>query len=239
VRNICWQWLERTALLLQPHECEAVLGDLAETGESAWQGFLGVLGLVVRRRLMPGKAWRPRLASLGLAFPATMLLLGFSLTVSQTYQRLIATTFRTSGLTVGLGLLMLFCNVLLLMGWCWTGGFVVGSFPRRIARVSMVLSFLPCLFCLAWLHVESLSRFCLLLFLLPAIWGVVRGFEVAQIRPGAALILALAVTLLTIPTWSTTGAWIPNWALSWPAWYLVATAWRRPTAKGMSHWQTV
>jgi hypothetical protein len=29
---------------------------------------------------------------------------------------------------------------------------------------------------------------------------------------------------LTIPTWSSGGAWIPNWALSWPAWFLVATA---------------
>lgn len=229
-----------TALLLEPEECEAVLGDLAETGESAWQGFLGILGLVIRRRLAPGKDWRPWLVSFGLAFPASMLLMGFSLTVSQTYQRLIdATIFKTSGLTVGLGLWMLFCNALLLMGWFWTGGLVVGSLSRRTVRVSIALSFLPCMFCLAWLHVESLSRFCLLIFLLPAIWGVVRGLQVAQIRPSAALTLAVAVTLLTIPTWSSTGAWIPNWALSWPAWYLVATAWRRPPAKGVHHWRTV
>jgi len=39
-------------------------------------------------------------------------------------------------------------------------------------------------------------------------------------------VLAVALTALTIPTWSSKGAWIPNWALSWPAWYLVATAQR-------------
>jgi hypothetical protein len=36
--------------------------------------------------------------------------------------------------------------------------------------------------------------------------------------------LAAGLTVLTIPTWNTKGLWIPNWALSWPAWYLVATA---------------
>jgi hypothetical protein len=48
--------------------------------------------------------------------------------------------------------------------------------------------------------------------------------RIAQIKLSSALALAVAITLMTIPTWNNRGAWIPNWALSWPAWYLVATA---------------
>jgi len=64
----------------------------------------------------------------------------------------------------------------------------------------------------------------LLLFLLPAIWGVRRGLQIARIKMSSALVLAVGVTVLTMPAWGTSGPWIPNWALSWPAWYLVLTA---------------
>ena len=90
--------------------------------------------------------------------------------------------------------------------------------------VSAVLSFAPCLFCLERFRVESLSRFCLLLFLPPAVWGVRRGLQIARVRFSPAMVLAMALTVLSIPAWSSKGSWIPNWALSWPAWYLVATS---------------
>jgi hypothetical protein len=48
--------------------------------------------------------------------------------------------------------------------------------------------------------------------------------RVILIERTSAIVLALAVTVLTIPAWSRTGLWIPNFLLSWPAWYLVATA---------------
>jgi hypothetical protein len=138
------------------------------------------------------------------------------------------------------GIWLLFCNVFLLVGWSWTGGFVVGSLSRRTVWVSAALSFLPCMFCLARFRVESLSRFCLLLFLVPAIWGVRRGLQIADIKLSTAIVLAVAATVLTIPTWGSRGPWIPNWALSWPAWYLVATARKatsrtlgRPTSSGL------
>jgi hypothetical protein len=170
--------------------------------------------------------------------PGSLLLMGFSLSVSQTYQRLIhPTIFKATGLTVGPGLTLLLCNVFLLACWSWTGGFVMGSISRRTVRVSAVLSFLPCVFCLARFRVESLSRFSLLLFLLPAVWGVCRGVQIAQIRLRSALILAAAITLLTIPTWTSKGSWIPNWALSWPAWYLVAMAWRDHAGRERARWR--
>jgi hypothetical protein len=220
--GMVWSLVDVFSRLLEREEREAVRGDLAEAGESAWQALWDVLGLVIRRQALLWKNWRPWLAAFGLALPGSFLLMGFSLSVSSAYQRIF-----DPKITVGAGFWLLACNILLLIAWAWTGGFVVGSVSRRTVWVSAALSFAPCLFCFTRFRVESLSRFCLLLFLLPAIWGVHRGLRIAQIRLSAAIVLALGVTILTIPAWSSKGPWIPNWALSWPAWYLVATA-RRP-----------
>jgi hypothetical protein len=225
--SIGWSFIDVLSGLLEREEREAVQGDLIEAGESAWQGLLAVLGLVIRRQLLLWKNWRPWLAAFGLALPSSFLLMGFSLSVSRAYQHFIGpTVLSATGLTVGPGFVLLLCNVLLLAAWSWTGGFVVGSVSRRTVWVSAALSFAPCLFCLERFRVESLSRFCLLLFLLPAIWGVQRGLRLVRIKLSAAIVLALGVTALTIPMWSSSGPWIPNWALSWPAWYLVVTAQR-------------
>lgn len=225
--SVAWSFVESASRLLDRSEREAVLGDLAETGEDVWQGLFGILGLVVRQQFVLWKNWRPWLASLGLALPGSLLLMGFSLSISQAYQRLINTTvFHGTDLTVPPGLALLLCNAVLLVGWSWTGGFVMGSVSRRTVRISSAFSFVPCLFCLERFRVESLSRFCLLFFLLPAVWGVWRGLQIAKIRLRSAVALAAMITALTIPAWGNKGAWIPNWALSWPAWYLVATALR-------------
>jgi hypothetical protein len=226
--GIGWSLVDFVSQLLERDEREAVRGDLAEAGENAWQGLLDVLGLVIRRQAGLWKNWRPWLAAFGLALPGSLLLMGFSVSVSRSYQQFIdPVILKATGLAVGPGFSLLMCHTLLLVGWSWAGGFVVGSVSRRTVWVSAALSFLPCLFCLARFHVESLSRLCLLIFLLPAIWGVRQGLRIAQIKLGSAIVLALGVTVLTIPTWSSRGQWIPNWALSWPAWYLVATA-RKP-----------
>lgn len=236
--SLGWSVVEVACHLLEREEREVVLGDLAESEESAWQGLLDVLGLLVRRQLALWRSWRPWLASFGLALPGSLLLMGFSLSVSQAYQRLIGPTiFKTTGLTLGPGLTLLLCNVLLLIAWSWTGGFVMGSLSRRTVRVSVVLSFAPCLFCLARFRLETLSRFCLLLFLLPAAWGVRRGLQVARIKLRSAVLLAVSITALSIPAWGSKGSWIPNWALSWPTWYLVATAWRRSRADEEKIWR--
>jgi hypothetical protein len=227
--TLTWRVVETASQLLDRDERDAVLGDLVEARETAGEAVLAVLGFVARRHLLLWKSWRPWLAAFGLALPCSLLLMGFSLSVSQAYRRFIdPAILNATGLTLGPAFWLLLCNILLLVGWSWTGGFVVGSVSRRTVRVSAALAFLPCLFCLARFRVESLSRFCLLLFLPPAIWGVRRGLQIARIKLGAAIVLAVAVTALTIPAWSSPGPWIPNWALSWPAWYLVATA-QRPT----------
>jgi hypothetical protein len=215
------------ACWLEPCEREAVLGDLAETGASAGKSALEILGLVLRRQANLWKNWRPWLAAFGLAFPCSLLLMGFSLSITQTYRRLLdPSVLHAAWLPLPPGVLLLLCNAFLLAAWSWTGGFVVGALSRRTLWVSAALSLLPCVFCLERFRIESISRFCLLLFLPPAIWGVFHGLRIARIKRTSAIVLALAMTALTIPAWSSHGPWIPNWALSWPAWYLVATSWR-------------
>jgi hypothetical protein len=222
---LIWSLVDRVAQCLERDEREAVLGDLVEAGESGWQALPGVLSLIIRRQAILWKNWRPWLASFGLAIPGSLLLMGFSLSVSQSYQQAVdPAIFRTTGMMVRPGLWFLLCNIFLLVAWSWTGGFVMGSVSRRTAWVSALSSFIPCVFCLARFRVESLSRFCLLLFLLPAIWGALRGLRVIRIERTSAIVLAVAITVLTIPAWARTGPWIPNFLLSWPAWYLVATA---------------
>lgn len=237
--NLAWSVVELASRLLETSEREAVLGDLVESRETTLQSLCGVLGLALRRQVVLWKHWRPWLASFGLALPCSLLLMGFSLSISQAYQRLInATVFHGTSITLGPGVALLLSNLILLLAWSWTGGFVMGSLSRRTIRVSIFLSFLPCVFCLARFRVESLSRFCMLLFILPAAWGLYRGLRIAQIRLRSAVLLALTITVLTIPTWSHKGSWIPNWALSWPAWYLVATAVATSASKERNRWRT-
>jgi len=220
-----WFWVNALAQLLERDDCEVVLGDLAESGEGTAQALGNVLGLLLRRQAAVWKNWRPWLAAFGLALPGSFLLMGFSLSVSRAYQQMIGpAVWHATGFTWGPGFTLLLCNAALLIGWGWSGGFVVGSISRRTLWVSAVLTFAPCLFCLERFRIESLSRFCLLLFLPAAIWGVRQGLAVVRIKRSAAILLALGLTALTIPAWSSQGAWLPNWALSWPAWYLVAIA---------------
>ena len=216
--RVDWSLVEAVAQLLERDEREAVLGDLLEAGVGAWRGLIDVGGLVVREQVGLWKSWRPWVAAFGLALPGSLLLMGTSISVSWKFQRLMG-----SSEMMGAGLLMLFCNALLLVGWAWTGGFVVGSVSRQTVWVSVAACWSPCLFCLMRFRESSLSRLCLLLFLVPAVWGVRWGLRRTRMRLGSAMFLAVALTLLMIP-WHGRGTWIFNWALIWPTWYMVATA---------------
>jgi hypothetical protein len=232
-----WTLINYASRLLEPDEREAVLGDLLEAGDNAWQGFLGVLGLVFRREALLWRNWRPWLAGFGVAFPSSFLLMGASLSVSWSYMRLLCPELlQQASLTRPSATFVLLCQGLLLIGWSWTGGFVVGSLSRRTLWASSFLCYSPCLFCLSRFRVASLSPLCLLLFLLPAIWGVRQGLRISSIKFSTAIVLAVAVTLLMFPDWSsadqhwwTAPRWTLNWLLIWPAWYLVAMALKSPT----------
>ena len=225
--GINWFLVEVASQLLERDERETVLGDMVEAGEGDWHGLLGVLGLIIRRQVGLWKTWRPWFAAFGLALPCSFLLMGFSVSISWTYRHLMdAKVFQANELASSLRLLPLICHVLLLIGCSWTSGFVVGSMSRRTLWVSIAATCSPCLFCLARFRIESLSRLCLLLFLLPAIVGVCQGLRRARIQLAQATVLAAAVTVLMILMWSGSAAWFLNWALIWPAWYMVATAQR-------------
>ena len=222
--SISWSLVDVASQLLGRKEREVVRGDLMEADEGAWQSLLAIFGLVVRREADVWRSWRPWLTAFGLALPSSFLLMGVSVSISSAYQHLMVSKFPQANGLVGSGLLLLICRVLLLIGWAWTGGFVLGSMSRRTLWVSVAATCSPCLFCLTRFHIESLSRFCLLLFLVPAIWGVRQGLRVTRIKLSWAIVLAAGVTVLMIFAWSSIGLWIFNWALLWPTWSMVATA---------------
>jgi hypothetical protein len=222
-----WPLVELTSKLLERDEREAVLGDLAESSESAWHGLLDVFGLVLRREAGVWKTPRPWLAGFGVALPISFLLMGVSLSVSCTYQRLIHHKVYDCWWPTGHeGFSLLVCHILLLITWSWAGGYVVGVVSRRTLWVSAALSLLPSVICLGGFRLEALSRLSLFLFLLPAILGVRQGMRNARISLRSASLLALTITVLMISAWSSKALWIFNWALILPTWYLVATTWR-------------
>ena len=220
-----WPLVEVAARLLERDEREAVLGDLLETGEGAWRGLLDVLGLVVRRQLLHWKNWQPWLAVFGLALPGSLFLMGVSVSVSSMYERLIDHRILIgSSHAIHEGFLQLLCRGLLLIGCSWACGFVMGSLSRRTLWVSIASSCFPCLLCLVRFREPSLSRLCLFLFLLPAIWGVRQALRSIRINLALAIFLAIAITTLMILPSNGRGLWTLNWSLVWPAWYIVATA---------------
>jgi hypothetical protein len=227
MNGIAWVSVELASRLLEHDEREAVLGDLLEANQSAGQGLLDVFGLVLRRQAGLWKDFRPWLAGFVVALPSSYLLTYVSVSVSCTFQRLVNHRVYDKWWPTGQeGFSLLLCHIFLLIAWSWASGYVVGSLSRRTVWVSAALSLFPSVyFCFPAIPLESLSRLCLFLFLLPAILGVHQGMRNARISLRSASFLALTVTVLMISAWSGKALWILNWALILPAWYLVATAW--------------
>jgi hypothetical protein len=217
--------LEVAAHALHPAERAAVLGDLSEAGKSGWSGVLEVLGLVIRRQADQWRDWQPWAAAFGLALPGSFALMGISVSIRLGYQRVAGVgTLDLTSLTT------LVCQIVLLVAGAWTGGFVVGSISRRTLGVSAALCASPCLFCLSRFHIGSLSRLSLLLFLLPALLGVLHALRRGRVRLEVAGAIAAATTLVMVMSWTGKGLWILHAALLWPSWYLVATTRSRETA---------
>jgi hypothetical protein len=217
------------ARLLEPGEREAVLGDLEEAGEAGWRAGPPILGLALRRQAVPWKGWRPWCAALGLALPESFLLMGASLSVYEAGGRIAGPGGGTPAGSAAAVLLAV--HLLLLVGWSWSGGYLVGSLSRRTLWASLAAVAVPCLFCLARFQVPAVSPAALLLFLGPAAWGVRRGLKPAPLGPGAAAAIALGVTFLTIAAAGGDGraagtcrGWVFDLALCLPPWLLLARA---------------
>ena len=217
-----WAAAQAAARLLEPYDREAVLGDLAESGESGWRALFDVVGLVILRQLLHLRKWQPWAAVFGFAVPLSFLLMGVSVAVSSMSVRLVGGLVPAQG---GIGKLL--CTGLLLVGCSWACGFAIGSLSRRTLWVSAASSLIACSFCFGRFNETSLSRFCLFLFLFPAIWGIRHALRPIRIHSAFAIFLATAMTSLLIYLLSSRSPWTLNWALAWPAWYVVATSARR------------
>ena len=219
--NIAWKLIEAMALRLTPQEREIVLGDLIETRKTAWRGLLEISGLVVRRQLQLWKDWRPWLAAPVLTLPCSFLLMGFSFAISSELQIHFAFGLQRNLFSAQPAeAVSLLCQVLVLMICAWAAGFTVASLSRRTFAASAICCALPCLFCLLRFRQESLPRFCLLLFLFPAIAGVCFSRRGGRINRRRAFALALAATISMAVLAVRGHLWVLNWELIAPVWYL-------------------
>ena len=179
---------EMATIFLAPKDRDAVLGDLAETGASGWSALGSVLGLVVRQQMELWRAWQTWVAS-SLAFAGSLLLLGVSFGLSADSRHLLRGER-------GYGSVL--CEALLMLSWAWTSGFVVGSLSGKTRWVSGILCAIPCLSCALRFQDNSLSRLCVLLFLLPGVVGAVQGVRRARLSYRTAQTLAIAMTSLML-----------------------------------------
>ncbi len=218
-RSVGWRCVEAAAGMLAPVEREVVLGDLTEKDRGTWCGLGDVLGLAARRQLALWRNWRPWAASVGLTLPASLFLMGSSVTASAAIAGLFGESASARLLWLSLSrLFLVFC-------WAWMAGFVVGSISRGTLWASTLACCAPCLHCLSLWPEHGLSALRLLIFVLPGLWGVWSGRRDSQLGLGWAAFLA-AVAMLTPVMWSG-GGWMYGCWLLWPGWYLTATAWRQ------------
>ena len=132
------------ARALDQEEREAVLGDLAESRGSELQNFREVAGLVLRRRAIEWRHWRPWLTWFALILPLGFFLSVVSrLTAQQTsvYLWLYANNpswdlIQNRGFWYELGnaTLLVFAVYLKLACWAWAAGFVIGCATRKMWR---------------------------------------------------------------------------------------------------------
>ena len=220
--NIGWRLVDALALQLAPAEREAVLGDLIETQTSAGRSICEIGGLLVRRQLQLWKRFEPWLAAAGLAFPCSLMLMGFSFAISSELRdHFLPGTSLNHSLAAPAEAVTALSQIFVLLICSWTIGITVDSLSRRTFVVSAVCCFLPCLFCLLRFHHQSLSRLCLFLFLPPAIAGIRFSRRTGAIKRRWAVTLAIAATISLAVLAACGNVWILNWVLVGPAWYLV------------------
>ncbi|HEY6329333.1 MAG TPA: hypothetical protein VI756_08345 [Blastocatellia bacterium] len=226
MKRIGWSLAGAIAGLLDSHESEAVLGDLIEAQQGAWHSAAALFGLVVRRQAALWWDWRPWVAGAGLALPASFLLMGVSLSVAVSVERLVpgnASGHQTPGTQA---LLPLVAQLAMLVIWSWTGGFAVGLLSRRTIWATALFYLSPCVFCLSRFRIPGMSRFDLLLFLVPVISGIYYGVRSSRIGLRHATTLAFSITVLMIVWWAGRGLYPLDWMLVLPAWYIAASSWR-------------
>lgn len=221
-----WFLPERVSRLLEPAEREAVLGDLSEAGDGPWRALVEIVGLVLRRQASHWKNWRPWVAALFVSSPTSFMLMGASVILCSSFMKLAGAS--ATGQMVGADIEVLALQALLLAGWSWTCGCLVGSLSRHTVWFSIAAYCAPCLFCLSRFRIESLSRLSLLLFVFPLAGGLWHGLKGRRAGPRFGVVAAAIITTLAIITrlGAVGGAlgWVGTLILTWPSWCLAGAS---------------
>ena len=210
----CWWLAEKLSRLLEPVEREAVLGDLAESGETGAQALLGLLGLALRRQAGAWMHWRPWVAVIALALPAALLLslasarianvAGLSSWMLWNYKDLDPVLLAENHLSLRHALTQAIRGALVLAAAALSCGFLLGAVSRGAAWINGML--FGVVFLLGSLtralHVESIGfSTCasLGLVLFAAYWGMLLSRRPAMGRtPRTMLWVASVVTAVAV-----------------------------------------
>lgn len=229
-------WLARKlSQMLAAEEREAVLGDLAESGETQAQAIRQLVGLIARRQIRNCLYARTWIAVFGVAAPLGLLLsLGCRMTASSTaigiwlyfnnWTWLYLTNPGARGdlIVNTAGMLK---QLVFFICWAWAAGFILGSVSRRAAALSGAVfclfvvafeQFVPGLsaavrgrnsavFSVAFYRVMFPFILQTVVVLLPAVWGLRRG-----LRIGSASI-TLRAAVLTCMAGTVTDLVLKNW----------------------------
>jgi hypothetical protein len=239
------------ARALEPSERQAVLGDIAESGQRIFPALRDLLGLIIRRQVALWAHWQPWLALLGIggltAFPLSRIVFRFNVSFGQQLNahRKYGVHFGT-GLTAGQDIAFLICLAVALIVWSWVSGFVLGSLSGRAVWITWSVFYLVVLdeawlrFVLSgniilrdpqpfWLFLTSTLPLSIagLLSSVPALCGALLGVRRRTLPSRRAWLLAGTVAVLTILM-----TWMSGWyetaheiwsGGTWPAVSLMAT----------------
>jgi hypothetical protein len=224
--RIGWWLADAASQLLEPHERDAVRGDLAECGAGGWRALYEVLGLVARRQVSCWMEWRPWLAVFAIVLPIGVMLSHASrwwaddAVYTTTLQY---TLYEWSGFEhpewrdVFLPVWSALTGGVSLACWSWTSGYVLASLSRRAVWVSIALFALVVF--LGTLGTTTIVRthsgafaehffavvfprlIRVVLVLLPALWGMhsYRRASVSRLTLSIGAVVLMVLTLLTAP----------------------------------------
>jgi len=232
--RIGWTLADLATQLLEPHERDAVCGDLAECGASGWRTLREVLGLVARRQAALWADWRPWIAVIAIVVPIGLMLShatrwwadAYAIDI-QIYTRLLDNPYlnypgwpREFALVFWSGTL----SASALAGWSWASGYVLASLSRRTVWIAVAL-FALILF-LGTLGTATIARanagafaghffgvvfprlIRFFLVMLPALWGMhcFRRASVSRWMLATGAVALIALTLVAAPflEWSMT-----------------------------------
>ncbi len=177
-------WLAR---LLGPEEREAVLGDLAEAGESGVRALRGLLGLIARRQVAGFGHWR-RMAALFLAVPLGWYLgraairapglfsLDFWIVLNR--KDLDPAVLAENGMSLHHSIVAVLCGTLLLVASSWVSGYALAWLSRRALWVNVLFTAIIALYPLQLiLHFDDFGLLFKLVVMemLPAVAGMMLG----------------------------------------------------------------